>query len=99
LKHYPLNTSPGRVKVIRTSLNLRRKPPHILVLWRHVVTMHSQKFTILHSNDMHIPLAGLFAGVPSKTAATSTTAVREEYLQVYPILSSDVEGRLVCLNS
>ena len=99
LKHYPLNTSPGRVKVIRTSLNLRGKSQHILVSWRHVVTLHSQKFTILHSNDMHIPLVELSAGVPSKTVATFTTAVLEAYLQVYPILSSHVEGRLVYLNS
>ena len=49
--------------------------------------------------NLNIPPAELSAGAPSKTVATSTTAVLEEYLQVHPNLSSHVEGRLVYLNS
>jgi 5'-nucleotidase/UDP-sugar diphosphatase len=49
--------------------------------------------------NLNISLAELSAGGPSKTIATSTTAVLEEYLQVHPNLSSHVEGRLVYLNS
>jgi 5'-nucleotidase/UDP-sugar diphosphatase len=49
--------------------------------------------------NLNITPAELSAGGPSKTVATSTTAVLEEYLQVHPNLSSHVEGRLVYLNS
>lgn len=86
---------------VRAVYNDRKKTLGSLILNGELVE-ESRKYTIgligYHVDNsiknLDITSEELLAGGPSKTVATSTTAVLEEYLRINPNLSRKVEGRL-----
>ena len=87
---------------IRAVYNDRTKILESLVLNDEPVD-GSRKYTISligyhidnSTKNLGITLEELLAEGPSKTVATSTTGVLEEYLRMHPNLSRRIEGRLV----